>query len=200
VLPVIRAGSVATTSIPKINPDVSSQLGWDKLVAQVSAVADSLTPAEKVQSAILTANYGEAGALELYGGPNLPPVYSGENSYAYWGPPAESRTITILVMNWDGAGQYWGAYLGPCELATTLDVGLPKGVGEEQGAGVWLCRGRVQPWSDIWPVVTTSAEDGRTRCGAVRRGAARPARRPSPERNVNPPKTPDLTAWLNIES
>jgi hypothetical protein len=39
-------------------------------------------------------------------------------------------------MNWDGAGEYWGAHLGPCELATKLVVGLPEGVGEEQGAGV----------------------------------------------------------------
>lgn len=56
-------------------------------------------------------------------------------------------------MNWTGAGDYWGAYLGPCRLATTLDVGLPDGVGEEQGAGVWLCGGRVLPWIEIWPVV-----------------------------------------------
>lgn len=152
VLPVIPAASVASTSIPKINSDVSSQIGWDKLVAQVSTVADSLTPGERAQTAILTANYGEAGAIELYGGPGLPPVYSGENSYAYWGPPADSRTITILVMNWAGAGDYWGTYLGPCRLATTLDVGLPEGVGEEQGAGVWVCRRRIQPWSEIWPL------------------------------------------------
>jgi hypothetical protein len=69
------------------------------------------------------------------------------------GSPAETTTTTILVMNWTGAGDYWGAYLGPCRLATTLDVGLPDGVGEEQGAGVWLCGGRVLPWIEIWPVV-----------------------------------------------
>lgn len=32
------------------------------------------------------------------------------------------------------------------------------------------------------------------------RSTTRPATLPLPERNVNPPQTPDLTTWLNIES
>jgi 4-amino-4-deoxy-L-arabinose transferase-like glycosyltransferase len=153
VLPVIPAASFPDSTVAKSNSDAVSQFGWDRFVAQVQAVADGLTADERAHAAILTANYGEAGALELLAGPAMPPTYSGENSYADWGPPSESRTVTILVMNWEGAGGYWSQYLGPCQRVTSIDVGLRPGTGEEQGAGVWLCRGRTRPWSEIWPHV-----------------------------------------------
>jgi hypothetical protein len=44
-------------------------------------------------------NYGEAGALELYGPQHgLPPVYATHNSYHSWGPPPDSVTTYIAVM------------------------------------------------------------------------------------------------------
>jgi hypothetical protein len=154
VLPVTSAASFPQSSAASINSDLVNQYGWDKLVAQVRAVSDTLTAEEQSKAAIVTGNYGEAGALELLSRPGLPPVYSGENSYAYWGPPDDTRTITILVMNWDGAGDYWRQWLGSCTRAATIDLGFPSAIGEEQGAGVWVCRGRTAPWSDIWPKFT----------------------------------------------
>jgi hypothetical protein len=154
VLPVVPAASFPESSVASISSDLVNQYGWDKLVAQVRAVSDTLTPEEHAKAAIVTSNYGEAGALELLSGPGLPPVYSGENSYAYWGPPDDGRTITILIMKWDRAGDYWGQWLGPCARSATIDLGFPAGTGEEQGAGVWICRGRTTPWSDIWPKIT----------------------------------------------
>ena len=154
VLPVTPAASFPQSSAASINSDLVNQYGWDKLVAQVRAVSDTLTAEEQSKAAIVTGNYGEAGALELLSRPGLPPVYSGENSYAYWGPPDDRRTITILVMNWNGAGDYWGQWLGSCTRAATIDLGFKPGTGEEQGAGVWVCRGRTASWSDIWPKFT----------------------------------------------
>jgi hypothetical protein len=149
-LPVVPAAEFPNSTAAKINTDSVNTYGWDGFVGQVRAVSDSLSPADRAHTAILTANYGEAGSLELLSEPGLPPVYSGENSYAYWGPPDDSRTITILVMNWDEAGSYWGQWLGPCSLATKIDLGIPEGLSEEQGAGVWVCRDRAAPWSEIW--------------------------------------------------
>jgi hypothetical protein len=149
-LPVIPPADFPSSAAARVNSDSVNTYGWDSFVAQVRAVSDELTPADRAHTAILTANYGEAGSLELLSAPGLPPVFSGENSYAYWGPPDGSRTITILVMNWDEAGSYWGKWLGPCTLATKIDLGLPDGLGEEQGAGVWVCRGRTASWDDIW--------------------------------------------------
>ena len=148
-LPIVPVADLANSPIPGINSDVGNTVGWDRYVAQVTTVVDGLTPQERAQAAILTVNYGEAGALELFGRPNLPPVYSGHNSYWQWGPPGDDRTVTVLVMHWDEAGSFWGRYLGPCDRAATIDMGLKEDMNEEQGAGVWVCRGRTTPWPEI---------------------------------------------------
>jgi hypothetical protein len=45
-----------------------------------------------------TSNYGEAGALQLYGSTyHLPPVISGHNNYFLWGPGSCSGTVLITV-------------------------------------------------------------------------------------------------------
>lgn len=150
-LPVVPVADLPSSPVAAINKDVGNTVGWDRYVAQVRTVVGSLTPGERAHTAILTVNYGEAGALELFGGPDLPPVYSGHNSYWQWGPPGDDRTVTVLVMHWDGGGAYWGRYLGPCDLAATVDMGIKEEMNEEQGAGVWVCRGRTAPWSVIWP-------------------------------------------------
>jgi hypothetical protein len=149
-LPIVPTSEFPNSAQATINSDSVNTYGWNSFVSQVRGVSDSLSPTDRERTAILTANYGEAGSLELLSAPGLPPVYSGENSYAYWGPPDDGKTLTILVMNWDGAGSYWGQWLGPCRLATTIDLGLPDGMGEEQGAGVWVCGDRSASWSEIW--------------------------------------------------
>jgi hypothetical protein len=149
-LPYLPASSFPTSDQANANSDMANQFGWPSFVAQVRVVADSLSPEEQARTAILTGNYGEGAALELLSEPGLPPVYSRENSYADYGPPGEDRTTAILVMGWDGAGDYWGQWLGTCSLAATIDLGFPDGSYEEQGAGVWVCRGRTASWSDIW--------------------------------------------------
>jgi 4-amino-4-deoxy-L-arabinose transferase-like glycosyltransferase len=148
VLPIVPAASFPQSSAAKSDQELVSEFGWPSFVAQVRTVADSLAPADRVHAAIVTANYGEAGALELLSAPGLPPVYSGHNSYWSWGPPDESRTITILV-GWDDAS-YWPQWLGPCTLKTKIDLGFPPDIGGEQGAGVWVCRGRTAPWTVVW--------------------------------------------------
>jgi len=112
-----------------------STYGWPSFVAQVKAVSSQLTPTEREHTAIVAGNYGEAGALALLGGPELPPVYSGHNSVWDWGPPDDGRTTTILVTDQSNAGDYYRPWLGPCRLAGTIDLGFPSRISEE-GAGV----------------------------------------------------------------
>jgi 4-amino-4-deoxy-L-arabinose transferase-like glycosyltransferase len=150
LLPVIPPADFPSSAAADANADLVSQYGWDSFVTQVQAVTDSLPPDDRRHAAIVTGNYGEAGALELLSKPGLPPVYSGHNSYSQWGPPPDSVTVAIMVYVSSSAGA-WSSWLGPCELAATIDLGFPRGVSEEQGAGVWVCRYRQSPWGEIWP-------------------------------------------------
>ena len=67
-----------------MNHDAGETVGWPQLVGQVAAAYRSL-PAG---TAILTGNYGEAGAIDRYGPAlGLPRALSGHNAYGVWGPP-----------------------------------------------------------------------------------------------------------------
>jgi 4-amino-4-deoxy-L-arabinose transferase-like glycosyltransferase len=150
LLPVIPPADFPSSGAAEANADLVSQYGWASFVAQVQAVSDSLSADDRRHAAIVTSNYGEAGALELLSKPGLPPVYSGHNSYSQWGPPPDSVTVSIVVYGQSSAGS-WSSMLGPCELAATIDLGFPPDVSDEQGVGVWVCRYRQSPWSEIWP-------------------------------------------------
>jgi 4-amino-4-deoxy-L-arabinose transferase-like glycosyltransferase len=149
-LPIVPAADFPNSEVARANSDAVSTYGWPSFVTQVEAVTNGLGSADRQRAFILTGNYGEAGALELLGSPDLPPVYSGHNSYWSWGPPDDGRTIGVVVMGWQGAGDYFSAFFGPCSLAARIDLGFPPGVSEEQGAGIWVCRERTLPWSEIW--------------------------------------------------
>ncbi|OGO54013.1 MAG: hypothetical protein A2V85_12385 [Chloroflexi bacterium RBG_16_72_14] len=143
-LPIVPAGSLASTPVAEVYGEAGEQIGWPELVAEVTRVVDELTPAERAGAVIVTANYGEAGALELLGD-GLPPVYSGHNGYWAWGPPADGRTVAILV-----AGMGWqAAALGDCTTEGHVDNGL--GVdNDEQGTLVRVCRRVPASWADAW--------------------------------------------------
>jgi 4-amino-4-deoxy-L-arabinose transferase-like glycosyltransferase len=146
VLPIVPAASLASTPIPDIYEDTAEEVGWPELVATVEGVVDGLTIDEQAAAVIVTSNYGEAGALELLG-TDLPPVHSGHNSYWDWGPPADDRTVAI-VLSWSDPST-WDVGLGACRLAARIDNGVAI-ENEEQGAGVWVCPAVVVPWSVSW--------------------------------------------------
>lgn len=83
--------------------DYVEELGWPELVQEVARIRDSLTPQEREHLAILGANYGEAGAIDLYGPQyGLPSAISGVNSFwvrGYGNP--EPQIVIILGLEKD---------------------------------------------------------------------------------------------------
>ena len=47
--------------------DLREEIGWDELVRTVAGIRDSLPPDQRSNYGILVANYGERGAVELFG-------------------------------------------------------------------------------------------------------------------------------------
>jgi hypothetical protein len=148
VLPVLPPATFAASPSPDIYSESGEQLGWPELVATVTQVADNLPADQRARAVILTDNYGEAGALELLG-TGLPPVVSGHNAYARWGPPPADRTTVIVVTHDSSAGfsHAWG--LGRCTYAAYVDNGLGL-YNQEQGVGVWVCPKIERPWEESW--------------------------------------------------
>jgi 4-amino-4-deoxy-L-arabinose transferase-like glycosyltransferase len=70
---------------------LADRFGWEELVRDVGAVVDSLPPEERSRATLLAPSYGHAGALELFGRGELPPVISPHNNYHVWGRSLVSR-------------------------------------------------------------------------------------------------------------
>jgi 4-amino-4-deoxy-L-arabinose transferase-like glycosyltransferase len=82
----------------RISDDLKEEVGWQELVETVSRVRDNLSPQERANFAILAANYGEVGAINLYGPAyGLPQAISGVNTVWYrgYGNPAPQTLIVI---------------------------------------------------------------------------------------------------------
>ncbi len=151
VLPVLPAATFATSPIPDVYKESAEQLGWPELVATVGRVVDGLPAEQRARAVILTDNYGEAGALELLGS-GLPPVYSGHNAYADWGPPPVDRTTAVVVTHSSIAdfSRYWD--MGACSIAGRVDNGIDLD-NQEQGVRVWVCPDVPLSWSALWPAI-----------------------------------------------
>ncbi|MCU7730214.1 glycosyltransferase family 39 protein [Actinoplanes sp. KI2] len=147
-LPLIPVTSVGSTGVPAASSVVGDQIGWPVYVREVAEIVAGLPAAERAHAVLLTANYGEAGALDKYGPRyHLPAVYSGHNELYNYGPPPDSATVAVVV----GLDQPFleGAF-ATCETMRELDnrVGVEN---EEQGdVTVRVCRGPREPWPALW--------------------------------------------------
>jgi len=159
-LPLAPPGSFVYRVAVTVNPDTGETVGWDHYVDQVRGTASTLTPAERETSIILARNYGEAGALararrlEPAEADTLPPVFSGHNAFAEWGPPPETATTVIAVGNFPEV--QLGSWFNDCRIVDRL-VSPPGVDNEEDDAPVRICRGVRQPWVALWPSMTRLA-------------------------------------------
>ena len=132
----------------KIDSDFREEIGWPELVAEVARIYNSLPPAERASTGILAANYGEAGAINLYGPAyGLPRVISGINSfwaYGYGNPPPKALIVV-------GVGdEYRERYFSGCEVAGKITN--PYGIKNEEAErpNIYLCRQLRESWPDFW--------------------------------------------------
>jgi hypothetical protein len=76
----------------------ADQFGWPEMVDSIATVYRKLTPEEQAQCVIFVRNYGEAGAVDFFGGKyGLPNALCGHNSYWFWGPGDRTGDIAIVV-------------------------------------------------------------------------------------------------------
>jgi 4-amino-4-deoxy-L-arabinose transferase-like glycosyltransferase len=141
LLPVLPAKTLDGTPWAAINDDALETVGWPAVAHTVRGVLETLPPRQRRTAVVVTQNYGEAGALEWYGG--SPPVYSGHNGFGDWGPPASSGLVVYVGFERPHADQLVG-----CRRAATLRTGVDN---EEDGNGVWVCDGPAGSWAQAWP-------------------------------------------------
>jgi hypothetical protein len=134
------------TFLHKTSYDLGETVGWPQFTSQVGSVFDALPAQERRQASIFTANYGEAGALTVYGPRDgLPEPLSGHNSYWSWGPGDASDQVVVAV----GSVGQLRPHFAACRFDATIHS--PHDVdNDENGTGIWTCTGPRGTWSSFW--------------------------------------------------
>jgi hypothetical protein len=124
----------------------ADQHGWREMAAQVAAVYNALSPADRAKAVFLGVDYGEAAAIDIFGRPlGLPPAISGHNNYYLWGTQGHDGSVLIVL------GPYWGGLLPAyrrVEVAGQIDN--PYAMPYETGP-IYVLRDPKVPLSFMWP-------------------------------------------------
>jgi hypothetical protein len=142
-------GSYEAGVTAELPQHLADRFGWQELTMAVAQVYRQLPPEDQERVAIFTRNYGEAGAIHLYGGNyGLPEPISGHNNYWLWGPGDWSGEVLIAVnVPQQDLAQF---FLSVNQVASTSCHFCAD---DENNAPILIARGlKVLP-VDLWPHV-----------------------------------------------
>jgi hypothetical protein len=124
-----------------------SMLGWDDTVAQVSQVYHQLPVDQQANTAILSWEYHDAGALDYYG-PHygLPRAISGAHTFYFWGYGTYSGEQVISL---GGDRAYLQQLFNQVEQVHTVTHADVLGI--KSNIPIYLCKGLKVPFSQSWP-------------------------------------------------
>ncbi len=149
MLPVAPINSPLWDLTTGLHDNFVEEIGWRELTETVAQIYFGLPAGEREHTAILAGNYGEAGAINLYGPAlGLPRAISGRNSYWLrgYGDPAP-ETVIVLGFSAESAETYFA----DCEWAGRISNSY--GVENEETRlhpTIFVCRGNRQPWPELW--------------------------------------------------
>ena len=131
--------------LPQIFAD---QFGWEEMAATVAGVYNSLPPEVRPKTAIFAQNYGQAGAIDLFGPKHgLPAAIGGHQSYFLWGP-RDYTGESMIVM--DDSLQNLEHLFASVQKVARVDH--PYSMPYEH-FDVFYCRGPKQSLKELWPRV-----------------------------------------------
>ncbi len=149
VTPVAPIGSSLWKLTSQLHDQFREEIGWPDLARSVADVYGSLSPQERERTGILTGNYGEAGALNLYGPAlGLPQAMGLTNSFWYRGYDPRLPEIVIVT----GFSLNEGKRLF-ADCAVAAKNTNPFGVENEESRDhpdILLCRNLRTPWPVYW--------------------------------------------------
>jgi len=124
------------------------QFGWPELVDDVARIYHALPAEERAKACIFAGNYGEAGAINLFGPRHgLPTAISGHQTHFFWGPRGCTGEVLIVLQR---------TREGLERVCTSVEEAgrheHPWGMAEENGP-IHVCRGLKTPLSEMWPRV-----------------------------------------------
>ena len=132
------------SSLPQIYADMT---GWEQRVKLVADYYHSLPPDVQKVTAIGAPNYGEAGAVDLFGPKyGLPRAISGSNNYWIWGP-RQYTGESIILMDEDSPEKYARS----CKSFTLVARPVDPYARPDEDYPIYHCVGLSPSLQDLWP-------------------------------------------------
>jgi len=149
VMPIAPFGGAAWRVTSKLHDQFREQIGWTDLADTVARVYNLLPAEERAKTGILTGNYGEGGALNLYGpAVGLPHAMSGTNSFWYRGyDPHEPQTIIAVGLEKEEVEANFSSCAAVAKNANQFGVENEE---SRDHPDIYLCRGLKAPWPEFW--------------------------------------------------
>lgn len=148
LLPIASNGRLRDFALSH-NGELREEFGWNDLVKTVAGIRDSLPPDQRASLGILVGNYGEQGAIEIFGPQyHLPPPISLTNSAWLRGYPMPPPTTLIVI----------GVSREDAERAFTScrwagHNGNPEGIRNEESQyhpDIFVCGPPRLAWPEFW--------------------------------------------------
>jgi Dolichyl-phosphate-mannose-protein mannosyltransferase len=134
-------------SVGRLPQHFADMFGWEEMTDVVARVYHSLPEEERARCAVFASNYGEAGAVDLFGpARGLPKAISGHQNYFLWGPRDYTGDCVITVGEELEDVQKSFDSIEPAATFTHPYV-LPH----ENNTPVFVCRRPKRPLKEIWP-------------------------------------------------
>jgi hypothetical protein len=129
----------------RLPQDYGDMLAWRELVEAVARVYHALPERDRERTVVYGANYGEAGALDLYGPAlGLPPVVSMAGSFYFFGPGDRPGDVMLFV----GMEREWIDDTCPSvEVAARVTA---EWTVEENDVPVLVCREPTTTVQEVW--------------------------------------------------
>jgi 4-amino-4-deoxy-L-arabinose transferase and related glycosyltransferases of PMT family len=132
--------------LPQVYADMH---GWKAMAEKVAAAYHALPPQDRAKAVFFGSNYGESGAIDVYGEKlGLPPAIGGHNNYWLWGPRGADGSV---VIEFGGTREDHLKDFRSVELVGMLDD--PYAMPYETNKPIWVERGLKKPLSEVWPKV-----------------------------------------------
>lgn len=149
VMPLPPIGSHLWQITSKLHDQFREEIGWPELAHSVADVYNSLPEQERERTGILTGNYGEAGALNLYGPAlGLPRAMSLTNSFWYRGyDPRLPDTVILTGFNLSEAQKLFDSCIVAAQNTNPFSVDNEE---SRYHPDILLCHNLRMPWTVYW--------------------------------------------------